>query len=697
MLSQVSAALKRFYRPLVVAGCGIAALILTWTFKGESKLDGLLFDQMIFQRAVLFKQPEFPSPVAVIALDQASLNSEELLPFPRVFLAPQWGQMLDDLFAAKAAAVGFDVIFEWSPQAIQPGLDKPFITALGKYHDKVIIGRTANGYPVKPYFFSLRANQNPSAVSFLELDTDSDGVIRHVLPKVPGANGEEIPALASSLLSRLPEQPPMKPLIIAPRHKLEATPTYALVDILRCGVTDPDKLEKIFAGKIVLVGTTLQDEDRKIAPDRFIPKIPYVEGPPVKGPCQLEPLGASDEQSSTIPGVFLHARAVEQVLNNDSPTQVSLTIQLVLSAIIGALISATGLTYAINRALALTAAVIAAVYVAASLLLVYNIWMPGSMLITEAVGGMFVAYMARYLIEERKRRRIQRAFGHYLAPGLVSRMAEDDSSLKLGGEERLITVMFADLSGFTALSEKLSAGDLMATTNRYLSLITEAVDGTGGYVDKFIGDAVMAFWGAPVADEKHQLHGAMAALDAAQRIVNQKIEDEAAGLHGFSVKIGINTGLAVVGNVGSSGRFNYTAVGEAVNIAARLESVPGDYKCQVVIGPQTADAVGDELLMHELDSIRVKGKVKPLSVYRPLGQKESVTEEERKLAADFDAALAAFRAQRFAEARDLWQAIIDGFPANLTGPAGIMKARAEDFIADPPPADWDGVYTKTSK
>jgi adenylate cyclase len=699
VLGRFIAAVKKFYRPLVVAGCGIAAVTLTWSFKGETKLDGLLFDEFIYQRAVLVKQPDLPSPVAVVALDQASLNSEELLPYPRVFLAPMWGKMLDYLYAAKARAVGFDVIFEWSPQVISPGLDAPFLSALGRYHDKTIIGRTANGYPVKPYFFAIGANQDPSAVSYLELDTDSDGVIRHVLPEVPGLPGDTSfkPGLAASLLARIPNQPTMKPLIIAPRQKLEATPTYALIDVLRCGATDPEKMEKAFAGKIVLVGTTGPDEDRKIAPDRFIPKIPYKDGPPVKGPCQLDTLGPSDEQSATIPGVYVHARAVEQVLNNDSPVQISFGLQLILSALVAAGISAAGLTFSINRALALTGLTILIVYLAGSVLIVYNVWMPGSLLIQEAMGGMFIAYMARYLIEERKRRRIQRAFGHYLAPGLVSRMAEDDSNLKLGGEEREITVMFADLSGFTALSEKLSAGDLMATTNRYLSLITEAVDSTGGYVDKFIGDAVMAFWGAPVPDEKHQLHGAQAALDAARRIIEQKAEDEAGGMYGFSVKIGINTGLAVVGNVGSSGRFNYTAVGEAVNIAARLESVPGDYNCQVVIGPQTAEAVKDELLSHELDSIRVKGKVKPLSVYRPLGPLAEASDEQRKLAADFDAALAAFRAQRFEEARDRWQTIIDAYPADLTGPAGVMKLRAEYFIAEPPPADWDGVYTKTSK
>jgi adenylate cyclase len=342
-------------------------------------------------------------------------------------------------------------------------------------------------------------------------------------------------------------------------------------------------------------------------------------------------------------------------------------------------------------------ATMVALYALSSTLLIFNIWLPITLLMTVAAGAMFIAYIARYLIEDRRRRRIQRAFGHYLAPGLVARMADDDSNLRLGGEEREITIMFADLSGFTALSAKLSAEELMATTNRYLSLIAGAVDATGGYVDKFIGDAVMAFWNAPANDPDHALHGATAGLDAATRIKAQRLEDEASGLPGFAVKIGINTGVAIIGNVGAEGRFNYTAVGEAVNIAARLESVPGDYQCSVVVGPQTAKLVASELVMHEVDLIRVKGKIEPVSVFRPLGRAGEVDQAGAAFKAAFESALALFRNRQFTEAEAAWNDAVKRFPEEITGPARVMAKRAADFASDPPDADWDGVWTKQTK
>jgi adenylate cyclase len=689
--------LKQYYRPLIVAGCCLAAGVLSFLLSGESKLDGTLFDIMVAQRAWIDPEPAESKPVAIVALDERSLRSDELSAFPRVFLAPQWAKMLDILFAADVKAVGFDILFVWSPEQISPGLDKPFKQALGKYHDRVVIGQTANNVPIPAYFFSIRAGKDPDAVANLDVDTDPDGVIRHVYPLIQTVKGPA-KSLAAALYSRAKGEGELSPVLIAPRQKLEKMPTYAMIDVLRCGDRDPAKVAEVLGGKIVLVGTTLPDEDRKISSDRFIPNGPNVTEPdPPEDVCSLKPIGLSDPHATTIPGVFVHAAALQEILTKDSPAIAGLPWIIALSAAIGAAISGFGLVLPVQRAVIMVGLTMFALYVLSSALLIFNIWLPISLLMTVTAGAMFVAYIARYLIEDRRRRRIQRAFGHYLAPGLVARMADDDSNLRLGGEEREITIMFADLSGFTALSAKLSAEELMATTNRYLSLIAGAVDATGGYVDKFIGDAVMAFWNAPALDPEHALHGVTAGLDAATRIKAQRLEDEAAGLPGFAVKIGINTGVAIIGNVGAEGRFNYTAVGEAVNIAARLESVPGDYKCSVVIGPQTARAVGSEIVMHEVDLIRVKGKVEPVGVFRPLGRVGDIDPQSAAFKSEFDTALDLFRHRQFTEAEQAWTAAVERFPSDITGPAEIMAKRANDFASDPPEADWDGVWTKQTK
>src|SRR5262249_27240955 len=159
---------------------------------------------------------------------------------------------------------------------------------------------------------------------------------------------------------------------------------------------------------------------------------------------------------------------------------------------------------------------------------------------------------------------------------------------------REVTVMFADLSGFTAMSGKVEPEVLNRLTNHYLGLIVEQVEATGGYVDKFIGDAVLALWGAPAPDARHAINGVRAALAAVARVRQEHDVAQSRGERGFSVKIGMNSGPAVVGNVGTEHRYNYTAVGETVNVASRLESVPGIYGCQIVIGPRTAELVRDE-------------------------------------------------------------------------------------------------------
>ena len=191
--------------------------------------------------------------------------------------------------------------------------------------------------------------------------------------------------------------------------------------------------------------------------------------------------------------------------------------------------------------------------------------------------------------------------------------------------------MFADLSGFTAYSTKVEPEQLVELTNRYLSMITDEVDRHGGYVDKYIGDASMALWGAPVPMSEHGLQAVRAGLQIRDRVETMRTEAEARGDFGFGIKVGIASGMAVVGNVGSERRFNYTAVGETVNIAARLEGLPGIYGCAVIVDETTAMAAGAEILLRELDWVTVKGRAEPLSIFEALGPRETTTDHHRML------------------------------------------------------------------
>ena len=278
-----------------------------------------------------------------------------------------------------------------------------------------------------------------------------------------------------------------------------------------------------------------------------------------------------------------------------------------------------------------------------------------------------------------------------------------DERPRLGGEVREITVMFADLSGFTALSGRVPADELMASTNRYLALITEEVERTGGYVDKFIGDAVMALWGAPLSEPRHAVRAVDAALAIAARIATERRDAVARGEEGFWIKLGLNSGAAVIGNVGAHSRLSYTAVGETVNLAARFESLPGDYGCMIVAGPVTAAAIDGAFSVCELDLVQVKGKAAPLAVFEVFAPDCDAAD----YIADYGAALAAYRGRRFTDAERAWRALDYPGPIDPKVPADeldtvatpnrVMASRAGAFAAAPPPSDWRGEWVRTTK
>jgi len=270
-----------------------------------------------------------------------------------------------------------------------------------------------------------------------------------------------------------------------------------------------------------------------------------------------------------------------------------------------------------------------------------------------------------------------------------------------------VTVMFADLSGFTELSGRVEPEVLTHVTNRHLAYIVEQVEATGGYVDKFVGDAVMAIWGAPVEDERHAVNGVRAALGVVAKIRQEQEAAEAKGEISFSVKIGLNSGPAIVGNVGTDKRYNYTAVGETVNVASRLEGVPAIYGCQIVVGPRTEELAKGEFLMRELDTIRVKGREASLAIFEPIVEHAKANEEQIDRVRRYAEALAHYRSMRFAEACSIWETLSreeqetvvsqDGQREVPSGPSERMAERARSFAAQYPLSPWDGVWVLTGK
>jgi len=312
-----------------------------------------------------------------------------------------------------------------------------------------------------------------------------------------------------------------------------------------------------------------------------------------------------------------------------------------------------------------------------------------------------------FVREQRQRKQIRTAFAQYMSPALVEQLAQSPEKLVLGGEEREMTIMFSDVRGFTSISEsyKNDPQGLTALMNRFLTPLTNAILERKGYIDKYMGDAIMAFWNAPLDDREHQLNACEAAVDMLERIdvLNKQREFEAKeGGHVYiplNVGVGLNTGTCVVGNMGSDLRFDYSVLGDSVNLASRLEGQSKEYGFPIIVGSRTALAAREKFAILELDFIMVKGKKEPEVIYAIAGREDTAHSARfqrlRNLTIemlacyrnrDFEGALAAIeRGRRTDEARSL-ELLYNLYEARILG-----------YRENPPPEDWNGAFALLTK
>jgi len=307
--------------------------------------------------------------------------------------------------------------------------------------------------------------------------------------------------------------------------------------------------------------------------------------------------------------------------------------------------------------------------------------------------GATIAFAAmvgfQLTVTDRKRRQLRRAFALYLSGTVIDRMVASEKLPQLGGEERELTVFFSDVAGFTSISEGLSSEGLVKLMNTYLEAMTDIIEAHGGFVDKYIGDAIVAIFGAPLDDPHHALSAVRAALACRQHL--DGMQDEFAVSQRVEARIGLNTGRMLVGNIGSSKRFNYTVMGDAVNLAARLEGVNKRYASSIMVSESTKVACGEGVMFREVDRVRVKGRDTPTGLYEPLGAGDSVSSTTRTKAEAYGLALGAYQAGRFKDAAAAFDAL-----ASLDPTAAAMARFAGDMAENPPP-DWQGVTTLDSK
>ena len=457
---------------------------------------------------------------------------------------------------------------------------------------------------------------------------------------------------------------------------------------------------EMFADKIILMGTGFHAEDRFRTP--FFGWTPQtLEG------------DAPQSAYSWMYGVEIHANAVQNIIDGTFVRPVGTAPKLILLLLLSA--TTAGVVF---RWDAVWGAVALAGTVAAALTLAFWAWAgtvyaPGFVLPQLApvgtwvpVGTPIVAALLGYvesvaytaIIEGREKRFIKTAFGKYLSPDVVAEISDDPSALTLGGEKRPLTILFSDLSGFTTISEDMDAEDLIALLNEYLHDMTQVVFDEGGYLDKYIGDAIMAFWNAPRDVPDHADRGMRTAILMQRRMneLNERWARNNPAHEPLMHRIGVHTGEVVVGNVGGEDRFDYSAIGDAVNLAARLEPANKTYNTLNMVSEVTLTAGRPEYRVRELDLIAVKGKDEPVQVYELL-EFEGVELAPAKEAAlrHYAEGMAAYRRHAWEEARDNFQRGVDVCPDD--GPCLLYVQRCQSNIENPPPPDWDFVVRRTEK
>lgn len=398
--------------------------------------------------------------------------------------------------------------------------------------------------------------------------------------------------------------------------------------------------------------------------------------------------------SSIYPGVEVHATVIDNIiagdpLRHDLLTEIGVTYCLIIAGglLICALLAFGGPVFGAMAALSLTVGAVLGCYH----FLFFKGTVVGLVFPLASILAIFLSVtLANYLFVDRQKRFIHGAFRHYLAPQVVDQLMRHPEKLSLAGAEQVLTVMFCDVRNFTSLSEGMDSVSLASFMNRYLTEMTRIITDHRGMLDKYIGDAIMAIWGAPLEDEDHALNAVACALAMEKRMGELRRQWLAEGLPEIGVGIGVNTGPMRVGNFGSVQLFDYTVIGDEVNLASRIEGLTKTYGCSCLVTANTRLRLPGDMKLRPVDLVKVKGKAKSVEIFEPLGEGELSAED----LSQWQDALQLYRRMCFAEARVAIESLQGRRPAKLYD---LYLKRIEGFAAHPPPSDWDGSHAFDTK
>jgi adenylate cyclase len=680
-------------------------------------------------------------PVVIVDIDEESVNAYGQWPWPRTILA----DLLTRLYEAQAVAIAFDIVFaepdRASPsEAVKhfrdldeatrkilanlPTNDAVFAEVISR--GKVVVGqsgtnasktRSVETYPEtafatvgpdpRPYLFGFphllrnlsELERSAAGRGLFSINPERDGIVRRV-PIVMKAEDKIVPALTLDLLR----------VVTGSDAILIRTDESGVHNVAVPGLELPtdqngriwvhfsphDKSRYVSARDVV---------EGKVASEKFAGKLVLVG---------TSAIGLLDVKTTPVhramPGVEVHAQLLEAAMTNSLLAAPGYAAVVEMLGVLAAGSALSLLAPVAGMLTLLAIAIFAAVaFVATSWIAYsgYQMLLDASFPLLATISVYMGLVLVGYFREQMDRRRIRSAFAHYLSPTLVERLAQSPQQLVLGGEDRTMTVLFSDVRDFTSIAEtyKDNPGGLTSLMNRFLTPLTNAIVARNGTIDKYIGDAVMAFWNAPLNDptqESDACHAALDMLDCVKALNEERKQEAAASGSHFlpiNVGIGINTGRCTVGNMGSDLRFQYTVIGDTVNLASRFEGQTKTYGLSIIIGSRTAVAVADQFALLEIESIRVKGKTEPDLIYTIVGRADLAKSPEFQSLQDHWAQLlTCYRKQDWTGALRMAEVCRrDCERFDLGGLVDSYADRIRQLQQAPPASDWDGVFTAKTK
>jgi adenylate cyclase len=664
------------------------------------------------------------SPAVVIAIDEETYRTPPFEGSPTLIWTTEIGRVLTAVLGGGAKAVGFDVVLansieqselpfgEDSVGAKMRGFDRPFLRALaaGASAGRVVLGEVLRQEgtiePSAGQSIAVRRQQN---IRPLNVYTDPDEVVRRVQLTFQGRE-KPIPSMALELASRAQQADPVIAedggvtlagyrIPSAAKNTMtlnfdggaDDVETYSLADLRACvEKNDQEFFHREFADKVVIFGTMVSLEDRKYTSKRFVTGRENSTAPRCALP--VAPSAIASDDKSTIAGVYIHATAINNLINHDALVELS-RLPTALIAIGFALLAAIAARTLNPLPAASTYVGLVMLWIAcATLLFTRTLVLPLSEPFAAGLIALIAIVAYRLVVTDRGQRLLRRSFALYLAPQVIDKMLASNKLPELGGETRHVTAFFSDLAGFSSIAEQMSSTELVAFMNEYLSEMTDIIEAKGGYVEKYIGDSIVAVFGAPVDDGDHARNAAHAAVACHMRL--EELNRTSPAFHGIKVahRMGLNSGEALVGNIGSKRRFNYSVMSDAVNVASRLEGANKYYGTTIIASDTTVSATGSTFTWRELDATRVKGRTTPVKIYELVALAGAATPQQLEAATIYAEGLARWRKRDFADAAKCFARV-----AGFDPPSRLFLKSALQYADEPPGPDWEPVSALEGK